>query len=78
MLKKANVLFACMGIFKFYDFMVSAVTVYKYTDLSIEEIKILFSWKRENSKFASNPTVISNIASFSHEIIGRFLFICGK
>lgn len=43
MLKTANVLFACMGNFKFYDFMVSAVTFYKYTDLSIEEIKIMFS-----------------------------------
>lgn len=46
-LKTANVLFACMGNFKFYDFMVSAVTFYKYTDLSIEEIKIMFSWKRK-------------------------------
>lgn len=70
----------CLHAWEFLNFMISwfKIQLLHFISTLTFQLKKSCSVEKESSKFASNPTVISNIASFSREIIGRFLFICGK
>lgn len=70
----------CLHAWEFLNFMILwfKIQLLHFISTLTFQLKKSCSVEKEGSKFASNPTVISNIASFSREIIGRFLFICGK